>query len=232
MSKVSAILTIGALAGVGYYLGKKIFDKKQSEKDANAAPEVFVEERHSTPKEKLQRASLFAVGAIRTGTEKIKEGIDEIVDSDMISKGETTVEDVKSFAKETKDKTVAFAKEKSSVIKDEIDNLKSMVTSINTGAGETEEEPAEKPGEIEGGETDAPATPPPEEVGEVIEETAETIAETAREKVEELRNDFAAAKGEAATIAEEAADEIDSLSFDGEDTVSVDTFDFSSADKL
>lgn len=222
MSKISNIIAIGALAGVGYYLGKKVFDKKKTEKEAGAQPEVFIEERHSTPKEKLQRASLFAVGAIRTGTEKIKEGLDEIVDNDMISKGENTVEDVKSFAKETKEKTVAFAKEKTSVIKDEIDNLKSMVTSINTGAGETEDESGAASDEAE-------ASAIPEDVGEVIGETAENIAETVQEKVESLRSDFAAAKDE---IKEEAADEIDSLSFDGDDTVSVDTFDFSSADKL
>lgn len=222
MSKISNIIAIGALAGVGYYLGKKVFDKKKTEKESGVKPEVFVEERHSTPKEKLQRASLFAVGAIRTGTEKIKEGLDEIVDNDMISKGENTVEDVKTFAKETKEKTVAFAKEKTGAFKDEIDNLKSMVTSINTGAGETEESSDAKPEEPE-------AAVIPEDVGEVIGETAENIAETVQEKVEELRSDFAAAKDE---VAEEAADEIDTLSFDGEDTVSVDTFDFSSADKL
>lgn len=222
MGKVSNILAVGALAGIGYYVGKKIFDKKKTEKESDAKPEVFVEERHSSPKEKIQRASLFAVGAIKTGTEKIKEGIDEIVDADMISKGESTVEDVKTFAKETKDKTVAFAKEKTTAIKDEIDNLKSMVTSINTGAGEAEEPVPEPP------QLDATA--------ELVEETTENIAEVVQDKVEELRSDFAAAKDEGAeaaeTVKEEAADELDSLSFDGEDTVSVDTFDFSSADKL
>lgn len=219
MGKVSNILAIGALAGIGYYVGKKVFDKKKSEKESGAKPEVFVEERHSSPKEKLQRASLFAVGAIKTGTEKIKEGIDEIVDADMISKGETTVEDVKSFAKETKEKTVAFAKEKSTAIKDEIDNLKSMVTSINTGAGEVEEAASEPP--------------------QPDEESAEDLVETVQDKVEELRSDFAAVKEEAEAlqkeveaVKEEAADELDALSFDSEDTVSVDTFDFSSADKL
>lgn len=222
MGKVSNILAIGALAGIGYYVGKKVFEKKKSEKEAGAQPEVFVEERHSSPKEKLQRASLFAVGAIKTGTEKIKEGLDEIVDSDMVSKGESTVSDVKTFAKETKEKTVAFAKEKTTAIKDEIDNLKSMVTSINTGAGETE---------------DAPSDPPHiEAVTELAEESAENIAQTVQEKTEELRSDFAAAKEEiteaAEAVKEEAADELDTLSFDSEDTVSVDTFDFSSADKL
>lgn len=225
MGKVSNILAIGALAGIGYYVGKKVFEKKKTEKESGAKPEVFVEERHSSPKEKIQRASLFAVGAIKTGTEKIKEGLDEIVDADMISKGETTVEDVKSFAKETKEKTVAFAKEKSTAIKDEIDNLKSMVTSINTGAGEAEETVSEPP--------------QPDETAEPEEESAEDLVETVQDKVEELRSDFAAVKEEAEAlqkeveaVKEEAADELDALSFDGEDTVSVDTFDFSSADKL
>ena len=103
MGKLSTIISVAALAGLGYYVGKKVFDKKKAE-DAERAEriangeidesELFVEETHSSPKEKLQRASLFAVGAIKTGTEKFKEGIDEIINTDMISKGETTMTEV------------------------------------------------------------------------------------------------------------------------------------------
>ncbi len=229
MSKISALIALGALAGVGYYVGKKVFERRKTEQETK--PEVFAEERHTSPKEKIQRASLFAVGAIKTGTEKIKEGLDEIVDNDMVSKGESTVSDMKNFAKETKDKTVAFAKDKTAAIKDEIDNLKGMVTSINTGAGEAtqEEAPSAELGEAaeaqaeNEGEAKLPA-----DLSDVVEETAENIAEAVQEKVESIRSDFAAVKDEVS----EAADEIDSLSFDSEDTVSVDTFDFSSADKL
>ena len=108
MGKLSALLGVAALAGLGYYVGKKVFDKKKAEEAEKAeqieqnefaefAEEieqteqtveteqaetadfdestVFVEEKHSSPKEKIQRASLFAVGAIKTGAEKFKEGL-------------------------------------------------------------------------------------------------------------------------------------------------------------
>lgn len=212
MSKISTVIVLGALAGVGYYFGKKVFEKKKAEKE-NPQPEVYVEERHSSPKEKLQRASLFAVGAIKTGTEKFKESVDEIVNQDMVAKGETTVSDVKNFAKETKDKTVAFAKDKTSAIKEEIENLKGMVTSINAGAGEAEESAAETAESQEAQED--------QEVQEETAENAEAPEESASAVSEEVKD-----------AVSEAADEIDSLSFDDGETVSVDTFDFSSADKL
>ncbi|MBQ8842470.1 MAG: hypothetical protein IJZ65_07570, partial [Ruminiclostridium sp.] len=88
MGKLSSLIGIAALAGVGYYVGKKVFDKKKADEAERAEKiargeidesEIFVEEKHSSPKEKIQRASLFAVGAIKTGTEKFKEGIDEII---------------------------------------------------------------------------------------------------------------------------------------------------------
>ncbi|MBQ8613705.1 MAG: hypothetical protein IJ416_05765, partial [Ruminiclostridium sp.] len=160
MGKLSAILSVAALAGVGYYVGKKVFEKKKAEEADRAEKialgemdesEIFVEEKHSSPKEKIQKASLFAVGAIKTGTEKFKEGIDEIINSDMVSKGETTVSEVKVYASEKKEQAGAFVSEKKEQavnfatetknnIKNEIDNLKSMVTSINTAPGEADEE--------------------------------------------------------------------------------------------
>ena len=115
MGKLSALVGLAALAGVGFYVGKKLLEKNAAEKEQRERDfdesEVFVEEKHSTPKEKIQKASLFAVGAIKTGTEKFKEGIDEIINKDMVAKGEDTVAKTKEFAKETKDKTVEFAKD-------------------------------------------------------------------------------------------------------------------------
>ena len=90
MGKLSTILSVAALAGIGYYVGKKVFEKKKAEEADRAEKialgemdesEIFVQESHSTPKEKIQKASLFAVGAIKTGTEKFKEGIDEIINN-------------------------------------------------------------------------------------------------------------------------------------------------------
>ena len=116
MGKISAFVGLAALAGVGFYVGKKLIEKNAAEREQREnsidESEVFVEERHSTPKEKIQKASLFAVGAIKTGTEKFKEGLDEIINNDMVAKGEDTVAKTKEFAKETKDKTVEFANSK------------------------------------------------------------------------------------------------------------------------
>jgi len=220
MGKFSAIVGLAALAGVGYYVGKKVFEKKKADKENYIEPEVFVEERHSSPKEKFQKASLFAVGAIKTGTEKFKEGIDEIINNDMVSKGEETVNSAKETVLETKDKAVNIAKDTGSAIKGEIENLKNMVTSINTGAGETEDE-AIDPAEAS-------------EAAEEAQSAEETPAEEPAEEAAPAAQEPAPAAEEPAPADEisEAADEIDSLSFDSADNVSVDTFDFSAADKL
>lgn len=217
MGKFSAIVGLAALAGVGYYVGKKVFEKKKAAKENYIEPEVFVEERHSSPKEKFQKASLFAVGAIKTGTEKFKEGIDEIINNDMVSKGEETVNSAKETVLETKDKAVNIAKDTGSAIKGEIENLKNMVTSINTGAGEAEDE-AIDPAEASEAAEEAPA----EEAAPAAQEPAPAAEEPAP----------AAEEPAPADEISEAADEIDSLSFDSADNVSVDTFDFSAADKL
>ena len=216
MGKFSAIIGLAALAGVGYYVGKKVFEKKKADKENYIEPEVFVEERHSSPKEKFQKASLFAVGAIKTGTEKFKEGIDEIINNDMVSKGEETVNSAKETVLETKDKAVNIAKDTGSAIKGEIENLKNMVTSINTGAGEAEDEAID-----------------PAEASEAAEEAQSAEAAPAEEAAPAAQEPAPAAEKPApADEISEAADEIDSLSFDSADNVSVDTFDFSAADKL
>lgn len=238
MGKFSAIVGLAALAGVGYYVGKKVFEKKKADEENYIEPEVFVEERHSTPKEKIQKASLFAVGAIKTGTEKFKEGIDEIINTDMVTKGEDTVNTAKETVIETKDKAVNFAKDKGEALKGEIENLKNMVTSINTGAGEAEDEIID-PAEADIPDDEAEAAPEADEVAET-NEAAETT-ENAEPETEAAIKFEAAVEEEAveAPIEEtpvdeltEAADEIDSLSFDSADNISVDTFDFSAADKL
>lgn len=225
MGKLSSIIGIAALAGVGYYVGKKVFEKKKAE-DAEKTEkmasgeydesEIFTVEKHSTPKEKIQRASLFAVGAIKTGTEKFKEGIDEIINSDMVSKGETTVGEVKEFASEKKEQTAAFVSEKkeqtvnfvnnakektvnfandtASNLKNEIDNLKNMVTSINAAPGEANEE------DIIAIEAEDDAGIPAEDIEVEVEESAE-----------ETKNEFTEAVAEAdetiASIEEFPADD-------------------------
>ncbi len=256
MGKLSTIISVAALAGLGYYVGKKVFDKKKAEEADRAEKiangeldesELFVEETHSSPKEKLQRASLFAVGAIKTGTEKFKEGIDEIINSDMISKGETTMTEVKEFAADKKEKTAAFVAEKKEQtaafvaekkeqtgelfnnakektinfanetkenIKSEIDNLKNMVTSINTAPGEEEEVIDIDMEDIsEADDENVPAEDIEVEVEEVVEEVIDEIPSA--EEIEEVKEEAAEAieeyKAEITEATDEASEKLDAL---------------------
>ena len=242
MGKLSTLVGIAALAGVGFYVGKKLLEKNAAEKEQRERDfdesEVFVEEKHSTPKEKIQKASLFAVGAIKTGTEKFKEGIDEIINKDMVAKGEDTVAKTKEFAKETKDKTVefakdakdktvSFAKDAGESLKGEIENLKNMVSSINVTAAEqqdvVEAEAAEEPAE----DLSAVAEETAEEADSEPVEDEEQVAEEAP-VAEEAAEEAPAEKDEIA----EAADDIESISLDSVEEESVDTFDFGASERL
>lgn len=238
MGKLSTFVGLAALAGVGFYVGKKILEKNSAEKEQRARDfdesEVFVEEKHSTPKEKIQKASLFAVGAIKTGTEKFKEGIDEIINKDMVAKGEDTVAKTKEFAKETKDKTVEFAKDAKDKtvnfakdagesLKGEIENLKNMVSSINVTAAEQQDVVEAEPVEEE----------PAEDLSGIAEESAEEADAEPVEDEEEAPAETAAeeAPAEQDEIAE-AADDIESISLDSVEEESVDTFDFGASERL
>ena len=213
MGKISAIIGIAALAGVGFYVGKKLIEKRNAEEEERAQhvyeddSDVFVEERHSTPKEKLQRASLFAVGAIRTGAEKFKEGIDDIIYKDMVSKGEETVAKGKETAIETKDKAVNFAKTTGENIKTGIDSIKNKVTG-------KAEEVADETGASE--------------LAEAIEKDVDELTDKAIDMAEEIKNSPEPVVEEV----QEAADDIDSVSMSDEASDSVETFDFSNPEQL
>jgi len=222
MSKLSALIGIAALAGIGFYVGKKVIEKRNAEEEERAQhvyeddSEVFVEERHSTPKEKLQKASLFAVGAIKTGTEKFKEGIDDIINNDMVAKGETTVAETKdkavAFAKDAKDKTVDFAKNTTDNIKGGIENIRNKVTQ------KTEE-----------------AADNAEELADAIEKDVEDLANKAVDMAEAVKDPEPVVEkvntiGEDVTDA--ASDDMDNLSMDSISSDSVETFDFSNPEEL
>lgn len=158
MGKLSTFIGLAALTGIGFYVGKKIFEKKKSEEPAHvfeSDSEIFVEEKHSTPKEKLQKASLFAVGALKTGTEKFKEGIDEIINSDMVAKGETTVANTKKFAMDTKDKTVSFAKDAKEKTVNLAKDIKEKTVNLAKTAKSEVSEVAEEAGEVIKSEIDS-----------------------------------------------------------------------------
>ena len=217
MSKLTAIVSIAALAGLGYYVGKKVIEKRNAEEEERAQhvfeddSEVFVEETHSTPKEKFQRASMFAVGAIKTGTEKFKEGIDDIINKDMVSLGEETYAKTKEAAVETKDKAVAFAKNTGENIKSGIDNIKSKITPASA---------------------EQPADPDAENLADAIEKDVDDLTNQAVNIAEEAAKDVEPVVEQAAEAAEAAADDINSISMDSIASDSVETFDFSKPEQL
>lgn len=262
MGKLSTFIGLAALAGVGFYVGKKIFEKKKNEETAHvfeSDSEIFVEEKHSTPKEKLQKASFFAVGALKTGSEKFKEGIDEIINSDMIAKGEATVADTKKFAMDTKDKTVSFAKEaKEKTVKfakEAKEKTVGLAKDAKAKAGELAEETSEvfkseidslkdmvssinvTPAEEQEAEeesaviADADAYEEEEDVSEVTASSNVTEFPVSREE-SSIPEVEPPAEEEKTDETEEAADDIDSISLDSMDTVSIDTFDFGSSEQL
>jgi hypothetical protein len=103
--KLTTILIGGAaLVGLGLYLSKKLGSRIEEEDD----DAVIIAGEKETYGEKLHKASLFAVGAIKTGADKIAEGINDIRKQDMVKKGEQTLSDAKesagNFVGELKDK--------------------------------------------------------------------------------------------------------------------------------
>jgi len=128
MKLAAAVFGVATLVGVGYVIGKKVFDKKKDDDDdrddvipADPAetdgeePKVYAsaKERYEA---KIRKASLFAVGAIKTSADKLGETIRDIKTKDMVKKGEETMDAVK---------------EAGDNIKKDIEDLKSMVSSIN-----------------------------------------------------------------------------------------------------
>lgn len=114
MKTLTALIAIASVAGIGYYVGKKILDKKNEETKA------YTEVKEESAGEKVRKASMFAVGTIKTTADKIAEGINQVKTDDMVKKGEETMDQVKDSASNLKNG-----------IGNEINNLKNLVTSIN-----------------------------------------------------------------------------------------------------
>ncbi len=103
MKTLTALLALAGTAGIGYLVYKKMTEKKE---DTSA----FTEYKEETQKGgKLRRASMYAVGTIRTTADKISEGIKQVKSEDMVKKGEETVELIKetgeSFKEQVKETT-------------------------------------------------------------------------------------------------------------------------------
>lgn len=145
MNKLVAVLGIAALSGLGYCVGKQLV-KKSEEKSG-----IYVKTKESNDS-KFHKASMFAVGAIKTGADKVAEGINDIMNKDMVKKGEDTVEQAKETTETVKDN-----------VKKEIENLKNMVVSINVTPGEAQAEDFEA---ATAAEPESDSAPEKEEAGE------------------------------------------------------------------
>ncbi|MCL1865843.1 MAG: hypothetical protein FWF82_00355 [Oscillospiraceae bacterium] len=127
-----ALFGAAALIGAGYVIGKKIIEKKRDDDEFYELDDLTDEELEelidddsdvgiyakSGYGDKIKKASLFAVGAIKTGADKFGETIQDIRNKDMVKKGEQTVGAVKETGDNIKKD-----------IKRDIEDLKEMVSS-------------------------------------------------------------------------------------------------------
>lgn len=169
MKTLTAILALAGVAGVGYYVYKKINDKKE---DDNTTAYTEYKESYG---DKVRRASMYAVGTIKTTADKISEGIKQVKSEDMVKKGEEAVEqmkettgEIKEHVKETTGGIKEHVKETAAGLKEDIKGLKNLVTSINTT-------PADAPAEEAEG-TDEEEDSIPEISGEVSDADSDLVA--------------------------------------------------------
>ena len=127
MKTFTALLTLAGVAGIGYYVYKKMNEKKD---DATAYTE-YKEKRSAG--DRVRRASMYAVGTIRTTADKISEGIKQVKNGDMVKRGEETVEQIKDTTDGIKEHVI----ETTNGIKEDIKELKNLVTSINVSPADT-----------------------------------------------------------------------------------------------
>lgn len=128
MKTITALLTLAGVAGIGYYVYKKMNEKKE---DTSAYTE-YREKR--TPGERVRRASMYAVGTIKTTADKISEGIRQVKSEDMVKKGEETVGQLKDTTDGIKERVV----ETTNNIKEDIKEIKNLVTSINVSPADSD----------------------------------------------------------------------------------------------
>lgn len=162
MKAFTALLALAGTAGIGYLVYKKMNEKKE---DVEAYTEYSEREQPKKNGGKVHRASMYAVGTIKTTADKISEGIKQVKSEDMVKKGEETVEKIKTNTstikehvkesaenvkeglkgnkgnikeniKDTTDSIKDELKDAAGNIKGEINEIKDLVASINSTPGE------------------------------------------------------------------------------------------------
>ncbi len=107
MKKALIFLTAAAAIGTGYILAKKYIEKN---------PETVAAVKANCS-EKLHKASVYCTGAIQTGSEKLTKSVNNLV----------------AAGKEKTSEIIKKAATTGTAFKNEINNLKDMVVSINSG---------------------------------------------------------------------------------------------------
>ena len=107
MKKALIFLTAAAAIGTGYILAKKYIEKN---------PET-VSAVKANCSEKLHKASVYCTGAVQTGSEKLTKSVNNLV----------------AAGKEKTSEIIKKAATTGTAFKNEINNLKDMVVSINRG---------------------------------------------------------------------------------------------------
>ena len=107
MKKALIFLTAAAAIGTGYILAKKYIEKN---------PETVAAVKANCS-EKLHKASVYCTGAVQTGSEKLTRSVNNLV----------------AAGKEKTSEIIRKAATTGTAFKNEINNLKDMVVSINSG---------------------------------------------------------------------------------------------------
>lgn len=107
MKKALIFLTAAAAIGTGYILAKKYIEKN---------PETIAAVKANCS-EKLHKASVYCTGAVQTGSEKLTRSVNNLV----------------AAGKEKTSEIIKKAATTGTAFKNEINNLKDMVVSINSG---------------------------------------------------------------------------------------------------
>ena len=141
MKLAVAAFGLAALVGAGYVIGKKILEKRRDDEEFFELDGLPDEELEALINEgdddetdviaggkasisgKIRNASLFAVGAVKTGAEKLAETVQDIRSKDMVKKGEATMTAVCEAGDNIKND-----------IKRDIEDLKSSISSIEDEA--------------------------------------------------------------------------------------------------
>lgn len=162
MKTLTALLALAGTVSVGYLVYKRMTEKKE---DTSAYTEYKEEIQKGG---KLHRASMYAVGTIKTTADKISEGIKQVKSEDMVKKGEETVELIKetgeSFKEQVKETTGTLRdrvkettgsvkeqmketgakigdelRETGGNIKEDLKEIKNLVTSINVAPADADD---------------------------------------------------------------------------------------------